>query len=870
MKKSGRKLKAYLFALVLLVTVAFVAIAYYSAAKTSYLTEVRYAEGVSSYIEKYLESGDNSPDEDITDLSLFFDPFVLTDMTTGECVYAMGKDGKRLDASEAENPNSFIFAAKSFYDVGNYSTVVNGAKYSVHSSSVYGGNYSLVQFSPKNSWLSPVMLIGVTLAFICMAILVCLYVIYVKDERREHAMRSVIIMVLLCTFVGAVLASYSTRLLGISATSDSIAACNQYLEETFEKRLRGNEIQKLALKRKCAEAAKSLVQDIEHADLTDAGETGEKLLYRSKDENGNAVSVKNVFDEDTICVSNSPILKELASNAGCYSLKVYDTNGRCIASSDDDWDEQISSEKLRDVLDRRVKSYSELEEEGSARHVVVAFPLTLSGGDNEIGEYGMMKACFKCPPYVQTDNGVFAEAVDLMSIMSLADLLRFEDDEQHTLSYKCPELSGFSNDELRLDGEEAFSGDYIGIKTIGGDKYLVRVYKVELEVLNKIESCYLAYFVKSETKLISTYLSMLPWQLMPVAFILLLGMALLILKNGNDDIDIVKIKKVHLESYSIDDGNKDFDSLSAEEKIKKIARIMGYAVLLLICIDTAYSLSTNSNSLVCTMWRGDWDRGINIISLSAILLIALFFALLIWLTKLAFTVASPSLDSESKTLFRLVISIFSYAATIFCIFYSLYLLGMNVTAVLTSLGAFSLLIGLGAQSLIKDIIEGFFIILEGQFRIGDVVEIGGYTGTVKEIGLRTCKFEKNGDIKSICNSSITNVVNKTRLKTKIEKTIFISYYIDPDDVRRAYEAELPGAAERHPEMIGGIEYDGVTKVDEYMQYTYEVGFITWADEKNRRAVESALNEEVLKIARDYGFITKDGRPAKLPDNVPEK
>lgn len=75
-------------------------------------------------------------------------------------------------------------------------------------------------------------------------------------------------------------------------------------------------------------------------------------------------------------------------------------------------------------------------------------------------------------------------------------------------------------------------------------------------------------------------------------------------------------------------------------------------------------------------------------------------------------------------------------------------------------GVLGLAIGFGAQALVKDVISGFFIILEDQFAVGDVIQTGSYKGTVEMIGLRSTRLVSwTGEVHIIPNGSITNVTN---------------------------------------------------------------------------------------------------------------
>ncbi|WP_274460162.1 mechanosensitive ion channel family protein [Gemella haemolysans] len=142
-------------------------------------------------------------------------------------------------------------------------------------------------------------------------------------------------------------------------------------------------------------------------------------------------------------------------------------------------------------------------------------------------------------------------------------------------------------------------------------------------------------------------------------------------------------------------------------------------------------------------------------------------------------------EKRSETLHKLVKSAVRYTIYFIAFFQFLSILGVNTTSIVASAGIASVAIGFGAQSLVKDIISGFFIILEGQFDVGDNVKIynqaafiaGGY---VMSLGLRSTKIRsKDGEVYFIPNGTINQVVNYSlmynlalvELPIKIDETI---------------------------------------------------------------------------------------------------
>jgi len=100
--------------------------------------------------------------------------------------------------------------------------------------------------------------------------------------------------------------------------------------------------------------------------------------------------------------------------------------------------------------------------------------------------------------------------------------------------------------------------------------------------------------------------------------------------------------------------------------------------------------------------------------------------------------------------------------------------GINLTAMLAGAGVVGVAIGFGAQSIIKDFLSGLFIIVENQYRVGDVVELNGASGTVEQISIRSTVIrDMDGGVHFIPNGNITQVVNKTLGYSKINLTITV-------------------------------------------------------------------------------------------------
>jgi small-conductance mechanosensitive channel len=110
-------------------------------------------------------------------------------------------------------------------------------------------------------------------------------------------------------------------------------------------------------------------------------------------------------------------------------------------------------------------------------------------------------------------------------------------------------------------------------------------------------------------------------------------------------------------------------------------------------------------------------------------------------------------------------------------------LGINIGPLLAGAGVVGLAVGFGAQSLVKDVISGFFILLENLMNVGDVVEIAGQAGLVESINLRiTTLRDLSGNVHIIPNGEISVVTNMTKEYSRALLDIGVAYKEDVDQV----------------------------------------------------------------------------------------
>ncbi|HKV74659.1 MAG TPA: mechanosensitive ion channel family protein [Gemmatimonadales bacterium] len=138
---------------------------------------------------------------------------------------------------------------------------------------------------------------------------------------------------------------------------------------------------------------------------------------------------------------------------------------------------------------------------------------------------------------------------------------------------------------------------------------------------------------------------------------------------------------------------------------------------------------------------------------------------------------------------------------------------VNIGPLLAGAGILGLAFSFGAQSLVKDVIAGFFILVENQFAVGDVIEISGKSGSVERMTLRvTVLRDGEGTMHVVPNSAITTVSNKTRLWSRAVVDIGVSYEEDVDrviDILRSEATTFAAEPNWKPRLDGEPEVLGV-------------------------------------------------------------
>lgn len=177
--------------------------------------------------------------------------------------------------------------------------------------------------------------------------------------------------------------------------------------------------------------------------------------------------------------------------------------------------------------------------------------------------------------------------------------------------------------------------------------------------------------------------------------------------------------------------------------------------------------------------------------------------------------------------------------------------GVDTATLLASAGILTLIVGLGAESLVADIVAGIFMVFEGEFQVGDIVIINDWRGTVQEIGIRTTKIvDAGGNINIVNNSQITTVVNQTQEILQASVTVGVEYGESLPRVEIVIRDNLETIKEHIPAIIEEPYYKGVSALG---ASSVDLPFIAKCREKDIFQVQRDMNRE-LKLLFDANNI----------------
>ncbi len=215
-------------------------------------------------------------------------------------------------------------------------------------------------------------------------------------------------------------------------------------------------------------------------------------------------------------------------------------------------------------------------------------------------------------------------------------------------------------------------------------------------------------------------------------------------------------------------------------------------------------------------------------------------------------------EKRSETLHKLIRSAIRYTIYFIAFFQILSTLGINTTSIVASAGIASVAIGFGAQSLVKDIISGFFIILEGQFDVGDEVKLYNQAafiagGSVMSLGLRSTKIRSgNGEIYFIPNGSINQVINYslTYNLAEVKFSIQIDDTIEVIEERIQKVLDIANTNDKYHNLIYKNDKLHINNIEQIADNIITLNIIVKAKVGKKQSVETMLRKDFYNEFKD--------------------
>lgn len=607
-------------------------------------------------------------------------------------------------------------------------------------------------------------------------------------------------------------------------------------------------------------------------------ESASLMALGNSDGSGNRDVIKDDYNNAVSVINNSKALDKLKEANQVENIYLISDAGYTMATSSDYWsfslsnNEDAQSYEFWDIIDGRKDTivqrpmlsdegilsqfigcsfnyYTRLDENGNTEYVKYTDYLRQLDDDytgNEITRHrGLLQ--IELDPNEEANMVESATPVYILSNTKISDdgfLMGFESDkgddpdkETYKVFYSgIDSLTGKSAGELGIS-DNAFTGYYNGFQSINGRRYL--------QSFRQVDDYYIATAIPTDRLYFNSFVTAVFCSVFGLVLMLILSLFTLLVH----DMDVEELYREEHDPLAVfghwetsKEWQKSTNTQKFEMLIKK-ALLFGGAVFLASIAYEAYRFG--SNSAILYILNGGWDTGIHIFSLSAVFLTVIVSGLVIKAFGHIIHLIAQAFGSRVETMMHLFTSLIKAAAIVFVLFYCLYLLGIQATRLLASAGILSIVVGLGAQSLVSDLLAGIFIVMEGSLHVGDYILVDGIRGKVIEIGLRTTRYEDdNQNVRIICNNALKEFANMSMKYSIVFYNIPVPYNEDYPRIRRILNKEFLQLYEDNRFLKGipvcqGIQNFSDSSVDLRIKFM--------CDEAERYDVQWFMYDNIMRI-----------------------
>ncbi|MCR5655651.1 MAG: mechanosensitive ion channel family protein [Lachnospiraceae bacterium] len=287
----------------------------------------------------------------------------------------------------------------------------------------------------------------------------------------------------------------------------------------------------------------------------------------------------------------------------------------------------------------------------------------------------------------------------------------------------------------------------------------------------------------------------------------------------------------------------------------KVYHLLGYYLAVFAVFFALYSILRQTGtraSVLDYVLDGNWERGMNVFALTAAIIVACELGAILFVARKFVNALADVLPFRGGTIVRMLTSLATYLGLFYIAYRCLICFGMNPTTLMTSAGIVSVVVGIGANSLVGDFLAGIFLLAEGDIQVGDVVKVGEFRGYVLDMGIRRTKmFDMDTDnVRIIPNKGMMDAVHMSMHPSVVYSRFLIGYDADLDKVEGLLRKELDAMTGNVPYLIGEIKYLGVSKLTDN---GVELFCMSHCHEAFRYRVERAINRRVLLMFKKNGI-----------------
>lgn len=623
----------------------------------------------------------------------------------------------------------------------------------------------------------------------------------------------------------------------------------------------------------------------------DVNDDGVYIICRT-DSNGDKEAVLDEYGNILSSQSNNTILQQICQKNELESITIFDNNGRAIITSSDKWYQQIPLDPadqlypLRELLDGKTdkvtirqaddNSYLALKYIGTA---FIYYSYNDEGKTTYVSrsEYEMQKKGEWDRNPITRSRGLLLVEINEESFSSLTYIASMDyimlgmhiygadsffmamdrSDEHIILFAPDSSLIGKSAQSVGFKpGEYPEKGIYHSFERVDNIDYYISLTMIG------------DYYVSAMIPTSEIYSARNSISVTTMVFAFLFMLTAVIFACFSSDLADADYKKWILarnkkingsDSFilSTPTGNKTTSSITKRFSVaawnekspeQKLRAMIMWSLTLILAVFVVIIFETRkgngSDSLLSYIFYDSWKRGFNVFSITQSIVLMSTIIIITKLAQLFVRSVCGKLGARVETTGDLVISVLKYGGIIGGIFYCLHLFGFDSKSLLASAGILSVVIGLGAKSLIEDILAGIFLIFEGEFQVGDIVTINDFRGQVLEIGVRTTKVMGLNNIKIFNNSSISGVVNMTQESSFVSIEVGIEYGESLERVENILKDGFPVIRKKLPAIIEGPYYKGVSSLADS---SVNLLIVAVCDEGDTLQLKRDLNREIYML-----------------------